>query len=64
MRDITRGGLGTVLNEVSETINTGIKIQERDIPMLAETIMAADMLGVNPMYLANEGNVCMFVFQR
>ena len=61
MRDITRGGLGTVLNEVSETINTGIKIQERDIPMLAETIMAADMLGVNPMYLANEGNVCMFV---
>ena len=64
MRDITRGGLGTVLNEVSETINTGIKIQERDIPMLAETIMAADMLGVNPMYLANEGNVCMFVSQR
>lgn len=61
MRDITRGGLGTVLNEVSETINTGIKIQEKDIPMLAETIMAADMLGVNPMYLANEGNVCMFV---
>ena len=47
MRDITRGGLGTVLNEVSETINTGMKIQERDIPMLAETIMAADMLGVN-----------------
>jgi hydrogenase expression/formation protein HypE len=61
MRDITRGGLGTVLNELADAAGVSIQIEERRLPIQAETAMAADMLGVNPLYLANEGNICMFV---
>jgi hydrogenase expression/formation protein HypE len=61
MRDITRGGLGTVLNEMADGADVSIWIDEERLPILHETAMAADMLGVNPMYLANEGNLCLFV---
>jgi hydrogenase expression/formation protein HypE len=61
MRDITRGGLGTVLNEVADGAGVSIELSERDLPIQHETAMAADMLGVNPLYLANEGNLCLFV---
>jgi hydrogenase expression/formation protein HypE len=61
MRDITRGGLGTVLNELAEAAGVSIQIEESRLPIQHETAMAADMLGVNPLYLANEGNICMFV---
>ncbi len=61
MRDITRGGLGTVLNEMAEGAEASIWIDQERLPILHETAMAADMLGVNPMYLANEGNLCVFV---
>lgn len=61
MRDITRGGLGTVLNELADGAGVAIRIEEARLPIQHETAMAADMLGVNPLYLANEGNVCMFV---
>jgi hydrogenase expression/formation protein HypE len=64
MRDITRGGLGTVLNELAEGAECSIQIEERRLPIQAETAMAADMLGVNPLYLANEGNICMLVAQE
>ncbi len=58
MRDVTRGGLGTVLNEMAEAGEVSIWIDEERLPILHETAMAADMLGVNPMYLANEGCLC------
>jgi hydrogenase expression/formation protein HypE len=61
MRDITRGGLGTVLNELADGAGVSIQIEEPRLPIQRETAMAADMLGVNPLYLANEGNICMFV---
>lgn len=61
MRDITRGGLGTVLNEMAEGAGVSIWVDEERLPILHETAMAADMLGVDPMYLANEGNLCLFV---
>lgn len=61
IRDITRGGLGTVLNEIAAAIGRGIAIEEDKLPILHETAMAADMLGVNPIYLANEGNLLLFV---
>ena len=64
MRDITRGGFGTVLNELAEGAGVSIRIEERRLPIQAETAMAADMLGVNPLYLANEGNICMIVAQE
>ncbi len=60
MRDITRGGLGTLLNEISQLGGFGVRIEQVRLPILHETVMAADMLGVNPLYLANEGNVCIF----
>jgi hydrogenase expression/formation protein HypE len=61
MRDITRGGLGTVLNEMADGAGVSIWVDEERLPILHETAMAADMLGVNPLYLANEGNLCLFV---
>jgi hydrogenase expression/formation protein HypE len=61
MRDITRGGLGTVLNELADAAGVSIQIEEGRLPIQHETAMAADMLGVNPLYLANEGNICMLV---
>ena len=38
-----------------------MRIEQSELPIQHETAMAADMLGVDPMYLANEGNICMFV---
>jgi hydrogenase expression/formation protein HypE len=60
IRDVTRGGLGTVLNEVSEDAGVSMRIHEERLPIQHETAMAADMLGVNPIYLANEGCLCVF----
>jgi hydrogenase expression/formation protein HypE len=61
MRDITRGGLGTVLNEVAGAAAVSVAIEQERIPMHWETAMAAEMLGISPLYLANEGNLCLFV---
>ncbi len=61
MRDITRGGLGTVLNELAQGAGRSIRIERARLPIQHETAMAADMLGVDPLYLANEGNICMLV---
>jgi hydrogenase expression/formation protein HypE len=61
MRDVTRGGLGTVLNELADGAGVSIRVEQERLPIQRETAMAADMLGVNPMYLANEGCICMFV---
>ncbi len=61
MRDVTRGGLGTVLHELADAGGVSIQIEERRLPIQPETAMAADMLGVDPLYLANEGVVCMLL---
>jgi hydrogenase expression/formation protein HypE len=61
MRDVTRGGLGTVLNEVADGAGVSVSIDRGRLPIQHETAMAADMLGVNPLYLANEGCLCLFV---
>jgi hydrogenase expression/formation protein HypE len=61
MRDVTRGGLGTVLNEVADGAGVTVAIERARLPIQAETAMAADMLGVDPLYLANEGCLCLFV---
>lgn len=60
MRDLTRGGLGSALNEISTVIKKSIEIRSYDIPIQQETQMAADMLGINPIYLANEGTLVIF----
>jgi hydrogenase expression/formation protein HypE len=61
IRDVTRGGLGTVLNEVADDAGVSMRIRKERLPIQHETAMAADMLGVNPLYLANEGCLCLFV---
>lgn len=55
MRDPTRGGLSAVLNEISEDKNFGIKISEKDIPINEEVSAFCEILGFDPLFLANEG---------
>ncbi|GAA3367686.1 hydrogenase expression/formation protein HypE [Streptomyces sannanensis] len=61
IRDITRGGLGTVVNEFAQASAITIELDASALPIRPETAMAADMLGVDVMYLANEGNLCLVV---
>lgn len=60
-RDITRGGLAAVLQEYADTLGRTIHIDHERLPLQPEMSMAADMLGVNPLHLANEGCVGLFV---
>jgi hydrogenase expression/formation protein HypE len=55
MRDPTRGGVVTVLSELSETIGLGVEIFEDRLPVREDVRFISDMLGYDPLYLANEG---------
>jgi hydrogenase expression/formation protein HypE len=55
MRDPTRGGLATVLNEISRDAKLGIDISQKNIPVEEEVYGACEMLGLDPLYVANEG---------
>lgn len=61
MRDATRGGLGTVLNELAVATGWGIAIEDESIPVHDMTRGACDMLGIDPLYVANEGMFCAVV---
>ncbi|MDP3313663.1 hydrogenase expression/formation protein HypE [Lutibacter sp.] len=54
-RDPTRGGLGTVLHEIANDISKGIFLKEKFIPLEKQVAAACEMLGLDPMYVANEG---------
>jgi len=54
-RDPTRGGLGTVLHEIATDIELGVFIKEVHIPIEKQVAAACEMLGLDPMYVANEG---------
>ncbi len=60
-RDITRGGLATVLVEIAHALKTGIFIQEENIPAREETTGACEIFGFDPLHVANEGKVLMIV---
>jgi len=60
LRDPTRGGLGTTLNELSVQANVGMEIVEDTIPLLGEVKAACDLLGLDPLYAANEGKLVAF----
>ncbi len=64
IRDVTRGGLSAVLHEYSKATGNTIIFEEKKLPILAETAMATDMLGINPIHLANEGCICLFVKEQ
>lgn len=57
MRDITRGGLATVLNEVAEGSSCGVEIVEKDIPVDREVQGFCNILGLDPLYMGNEGKM-------
>lgn len=61
MRDPTRGGLATVLNEIARQAGVGIQVKEGDIPISEVVQGACDMLGMDPLYMANEGKMVIFV---
>jgi hydrogenase expression/formation protein HypE len=61
LRDPTRGGVGTALNEIAEKSQTGIKIYEERIPLKNEVAATCELLGFDPLYLANEGKLLAFV---
>jgi hydrogenase expression/formation protein HypE len=61
LRDPTRGGVGTALNEIAEKSKIGIKIYEQNIPLKKEVAAACELLGFDPLYLANEGKLLAFV---
>ena len=55
MRDPTRGGVATTLNEVAEASGLGIVIEEENIPVSSKARVACELLGIDPLYVANEG---------
>ena len=61
IRDATRGGIAAVLNEISEFSNVTIALEENNIPLKEEVKGATEMLGLDPLYIANEGKLCAFV---
>ncbi|HEY8007293.1 MAG TPA: hydrogenase expression/formation protein HypE [Methylocella sp.] len=61
LRDATRGGLATVLNEAARASNVGIDIFETATPMREEVKAFCEILGLDPLYLANEGKIVCVV---
>ena len=57
LRDPTRGGLATSLNEIAIQAGAGIKLYETEIPVRDETRGACELLGLDPLYIANEGKL-------
>ena len=61
MRDPTRGGLASTLNEIAQSSDVGVLIDEAKIPVRAEVQSACELLGLDPVYVANEGKAVFFV---
>jgi hydrogenase expression/formation protein HypE len=61
LRDPTRGGLGTSLNEIAQASGVGVRVVESAVPVSGEVANACAFLGLDPMYVANEGKLVAFV---
>jgi len=61
LRDPTRGGLSTSLNEIALSSKVDVEINEGDIPIQEEVRAACEILGYDPLYLANEGKLVAFI---
>ncbi len=64
MRDATRGGIASVLSELGEKTQTGIELFEEDIPIKDEAAGLCEILGFDPLYVANEGKVLFVVAEE
>lgn len=60
MRDPTRGGVAASLNEIAASSRVGVVLEERAIPVRGEVRSACELLGMDPVYVANEGKVLVF----
>lgn len=64
LRDPTRGGLATSLNEIAKQSGVGIELMEETIPVKPEVAAACEMLGFDPLYIANEGKLIVIVAEE
>lgn len=64
LRDATRGGAAAVLNEIATLSNVSIRISEKSIPISNEVSGVCEFLGLDPLYIANEGKLCVFVPEK
>jgi len=61
LRDATRGGVAAVLNEIADISRVSIELEESLIPVSEEVKGSCELLGLDPLYIANEGKLCCFV---
>src|SRR5487761_1863063 len=61
LRDATRGGVATILNEIAKSANVGVLVSEDDIPVRDVVRGASELLGIDPMYVACEGRMVVVV---
>jgi len=61
LRDATRGGVASVLNELARASSVAMIVREADVPVTPEVGGASELLGIDPMYVANEGKLVAFV---
>jgi hydrogenase expression/formation protein HypE len=61
LRDPTRGGLATTLNEIARQSKVGMMIEEKAVPVNPEVAAACEFLGLDPLYVANEGKLVVIV---
>jgi hydrogenase expression/formation protein HypE len=61
LRDATRGGVASVLNEIARAAGVAMLVREADVPVAPAVAGAAELLGIDPMYVANEGKFVAFV---
>ncbi len=64
MRDPTRGGLASTLNEIAQSSQVGVLIDEASLPVRTEVQSACELLGLDPVYVANEGKAVFFVAEE
>ena len=64
LRDLTRGGLASALNEIAEAAEVTIRIEEDQIPIEEAVRGACEILGLDPLYVANEGRFVAFIAPR
>jgi hydrogenase expression/formation protein HypE len=57
LRDPTRGGLATTLNELTHHVGVGVRLREKDVPVKPQVHAACELLGLDPLYAANEGKL-------
>jgi hydrogenase expression/formation protein HypE len=64
LRDLTRGGLASALNEIAEASGVKIAIEEKLVPVREDVHAACEMLGLDPLHVANEGRFVAFVAEK